>query len=143
MGILESYSFDGWEVRKQLEGHVYSCKHCRMHLAHVEELVSKSFHCRHGKAYLFNMVVNVHEGPKEDRLMTTGLHTVADIHCKSCMQIVGWKYEEAFEKSQKYKEGKFILERAKMTDVDTTEEAELSYGDDGSDDDASPHDDMY
>ena len=30
-----------------------------------------------------------------------------------------------------------------MTDVDTTEEAELSYGDDGSDDDASPHDDMY
>ena len=52
----------------------------------------KSFHCRHGKAYLFNMVVNVHEGPKEDRLMTTGLHTVADIHCKSCMQIVGWKY---------------------------------------------------
>ena len=26
--------------------------------------------------------------------------------------------EEAFEKSQKYKEGKFILERAKMTDSD-------------------------
>jgi len=52
----------------------------------------QSFHCRHGKAYLFNMVVNVHEGPKEDRLMTTGLHTVADIHCKACMQIVGWKY---------------------------------------------------
>ena len=24
-----------------LEGHVYSCKACRMHLAHVEELVSK------------------------------------------------------------------------------------------------------
>jgi hypothetical protein len=28
-----------------------------------------------------------------------------------------WKYEEAFDKTQKYKEGKFILERAKMTDV--------------------------
>ena len=52
----------------------------------------QSFHCRHGKAYLFNMVVNVHEGQKEDRLMTTGLHTVADIHCKACMSIVGWKY---------------------------------------------------
>ena len=37
----------------------------------------------------------------------------------------------------------FRAHRAKMTDVDTTEEAELSYGDDGSDDDASPHDDMY
>jgi len=101
--------------------------------------------------------------------MTTGLHTVADIYCNKCLQIVGWKYvspapdtitlpscyllchpsflfsslrfvlygclccalpsvflvllltfplisrfhsqEEAFEKSQKYKEGKFILER--------------------------------
>lgn len=54
--------------------------------------------------------------------MTTGLHTVADIHCNSCMQIVGWKYEEAFEKSQKYKEGKYILERAKMTEDDSTQQ---------------------
>jgi len=101
-----------------LDGRVYRCKVCKCHLAKVDELVSKSFHCRHGKAYLFNTVVNVSVGPKEDRLMTTGLHTVADIHCNVCLQIVGWKYEEAFEKSQKYKEGKFILERAKMTDED-------------------------
>uniref|UniRef100_A0A7S0SU86 Protein yippee-like n=1 Tax=Mantoniella antarctica TaxID=81844 RepID=A0A7S0SU86_9CHLO len=101
-----------------LEGRVYSCKACKAHLAKVDELVSKSFHCRHGKAYLFNDVVNVKSGPKEDRLMTTGLHTVADIYCNKCLQVVGWKYEVAFEKSQKYKEGKFILERAKMTDAD-------------------------
>lgn len=99
-----------------LDGRVYRCRACKAHLAKVEELVSKSFHCRHGKAYLFNTVVNVAVGPKEDRLMTTGMHTVADIHCTGCMHVVGWKYEEAFEKSQKYKEGKFILERAKMTD---------------------------
>ena len=24
--------------------------------------------------------------------MTTGLHTVADIYCNKCLQIVGWKY---------------------------------------------------
>ena len=28
---------------------------------------------------------------------------------------VGWKYEEAFEQSQKYKEGKAVLEKARMT----------------------------
>eukprot|EP00976_Prorocentrum_cordatum_P065836 1178070-Prorocentrum_minimum.AAC.7 len=124
---------------------------------------SQSFHCRAGKAYLFNCVVNVSAGPKEDRLMTTGLHTVSDIFCNRCNRIVGWKYraladidvggpidmlgiyfvcthymchitsvysttnvswtrlgrklaysktkEEAFDKTQKYKEGKFILER--------------------------------
>jgi len=49
-------------------------------------------------------------------MMTSGRHTVADIYCNCCQQLVGWKYESAYEKSQKYKEGKFILERAKMID---------------------------
>jgi hypothetical protein len=44
-------------------------------------------------------------------MMTTGKHTVADIYCNCCQQLVGWKYESAYEKTQKYKEGKFILER--------------------------------
>ncbi|CAK9189918.1 unnamed protein product [Sphagnum troendelagicum] len=100
----------------QLDGPIYSCKHCHSHLANCDELLSKSFHCRHGKAYLFNNVVNVSVGPQEDRMMTSGRHTVADIYCNCCQQLVGWKYESAYEKSQKYKEGKFILERAKMID---------------------------
>ncbi|GBG64474.1 hypothetical protein CBR_g45170 [Chara braunii] len=102
----------------QLEGRIYSCKQCRSHLANMDELISKAFHCRQGKAYLFNTVVNVSIGPKENRVMTTGLHTVADIYCNCCQRIVGWKYVEAFVKSQKYKEGKYILERQKMTDGD-------------------------
>ena len=42
----------------------------------------------------------------------TGLHVVADIYCNACDTRLGWKYVEAFEESQKYKEGKFILEKA-------------------------------
>ncbi|CAK9225944.1 unnamed protein product [Sphagnum troendelagicum] len=102
----------------QLDGRFYSCRRCRSHLANCDELLSKAFHCRHGKAYLFNNVVNVSAGPQEDRMMTTGKHTVADIYCNCCQQLVGWKYESAYEKTQKYKEGKFILERAKMIDGD-------------------------
>ncbi|KAF5181038.1 yippee-like [Thalictrum thalictroides] len=59
--------------------------------------VMDSFHSRHGKAYLFSKVVNVTEGEKEDRLMMTGLHTVADIFCVGCGSIVGWKYEVALK----------------------------------------------
>uniref|UniRef100_A0A803P193 Protein yippee-like n=1 Tax=Cannabis sativa TaxID=3483 RepID=A0A803P193_CANSA len=95
-----------------LEGKVYSCKHCRTHLALCEDVVSKSFHSRHGKAYLFSKVSNISLGEKEDRLMMTGLHTVADIFCVGCGSIVGWKYETAHEKNQKYKEGKSVLERS-------------------------------
>ncbi|KAI5670507.1 hypothetical protein M9H77_10871 [Catharanthus roseus] len=101
-----------------LEGKIYSCKHCGTHLALCEDIVSKSFHCRHGKAYLFNKVANVTSGPKEERLMMTGMHTVADIFCVRCGSNVGWKYETAHEKSQKYKEGKSVLERFKISGPD-------------------------
>ncbi|KAJ4835051.1 hypothetical protein Tsubulata_012847 [Turnera subulata] len=37
-----------------LDGHLYSCKHCRTHLALADDIISKSFHSRHGRAYLFD-----------------------------------------------------------------------------------------
>nr|XP_043634093.1 protein yippee-like At3g55890 [Erigeron canadensis] len=93
-----------------LEGQIYSCKQCKTHLALNDDIYSKGFHCKNGKAYLFNKVVNVTVGIKEDRLMLTGMHTVADISCVKCGSIVGWTYEIAHEKRQKFKEGKSILE---------------------------------
>ncbi|XP_063948398.1 protein yippee-like At3g55890 isoform X2 [Daucus carota subsp. sativus] len=93
-----------------LEGSIYSCKHCKTHLAVLEDIMSKAFSSRHGKAYLFRNVANVTLGEKEERMMITGMHIVADIFCVCCGSNVGWKYESAYEKSQKYKEGKFILE---------------------------------
>uniref|UniRef100_A0A8D2ATI4 Protein yippee-like n=1 Tax=Sciurus vulgaris TaxID=55149 RepID=A0A8D2ATI4_SCIVU len=67
-----------------------------------------------GRAYLFNSVVNVGCGPAEERVLLTGLHAVADIYCENCKTTLGWKYEHAFESSQKYKEGKYIIELAHM-----------------------------
>ncbi|XP_065026494.1 protein yippee-like isoform X1 [Musa acuminata AAA Group] len=101
-----------------LEGKIYSCKHCQAHLAVSDDIVSKAFHCKHGRAYLFNKAVNVTVGTKEERLMITGMHTVSDIFCVGCGSIVGWKYDAAHEKAQKYKEGKIVLERFKLTGPD-------------------------
>lgn len=69
---------------------------------------------RHGRAFLFTHAMNIAMGPKEDRHLLTGLHTVADVYCADCREVLGWKYERAFEASQKYKEGKFILEKSKI-----------------------------
>jgi len=58
----------------------------------------------------------------------TGLHVISSIVCKVCKKVLGWKYVslfsfkfpkfwqkvEAYEEDQKYKVGKFILERAKI-----------------------------
>ncbi|KAF9671075.1 hypothetical protein SADUNF_Sadunf12G0009200 [Salix dunnii] len=85
---------------------------------------------RHGRAFLFSHAMNIVVGPKEDRNLTTGLHTVADISCADCQEVLGWKYERAYEASQKYKEGKFIFEKSKIVqenwNLSTNSDCQLS-----------------
>ncbi|GAA5873465.1 hypothetical protein JCM16303_001133 [Sporobolomyces ruberrimus] len=106
-------------------GKVFGCRRCKTHLSTTEQIESKNFNGQHGRAYLFKDVVNIETGAAEDRPMTTGLHTVRDVMCGKCGEVLGWKYEliarssvdRAYEPSQKYKEGKFILEKAMTVDV--------------------------
>lgn len=114
---------------------VYTCNQCRTHLTSHDDIISKSFHGRHGRkfvseklvkpslsnngfnpgrAYLFEHSVNIVIGPAEDRMLITGLHSVCDIFCKRCKKMVGWTYAKAYEPSQKYKEGKFIIEKINL-----------------------------
>lgn len=83
----------------------YSCAQCGTTLALQDELISKAFSGRDGKAFLFFSILNSKIGPKEDRQLLTGLHTVADLSCNTCQKSVGWCYLRAFEASQRYKEG--------------------------------------
>ena len=93
---------------------VYSCKKCKTHLVDKDQLISKNFHGKTGRAFLFNLAVNVDLGPAKDKVMMTGLHTVKSVMCKSCREVIGWTYVFAYEASEKYKEGKFIIERSFM-----------------------------
>ena len=98
--------------------HIYTCKTCGVHLSNQTELMSKDFWAGSGKAYLYNAVSNVYNGIAEERMLRTGLHSVCDIFCKSCNIKIGWKYEWALEQDQKYKEGKFILERNLISKIE-------------------------
>ncbi|KAL0313420.1 UNVERIFIED_CONTAM: protein yippee-like [Sesamum radiatum] len=93
---------------------LYGCSNCRNRVALHDDIISKAFHGRNGRAFLFSHAMNVTVGAKEDRQLMTGLHTVADVYCGDCSEILGWKYEKAYEETQKYKEGKFILEKSKI-----------------------------
>ncbi|KXT03841.1 hypothetical protein AC578_8909 [Pseudocercospora eumusae] len=90
---------------------IYGCKNCKTHLADHDEIISRNFRGQHGKAYLFNSVVNVQQGEAGERNMTTGRHVVRDVCCRQCKEVVGWKYDRAYESTEKYKEGKYILEQ--------------------------------
>ena len=117
---------------------IFGCKNCKTHLADFDDIISRvsalqlapshclllpniltdladrfllqNFRGQHGKAFLFSAVVNVKAAEAMERNMTTGRHVVRDIICKQCNETVGWKYDKAYEQSEKYKEGKFILE---------------------------------
>mmetsp|Transcript_88804 Transcript_88804/g.253835 ORF Transcript_88804/g.253835 Transcript_88804/m.253835 type:complete len:195 (+) Transcript_88804:132-716(+) len=95
---------------------VLSCTFCRMHITTHDQIISKSFHGRGGRAYLLNRIENYTCGPIAERMLITGMHTVADVHCAGCKQVLGWKYDDAMEPSQKYKIGKFIVEKGNLNE---------------------------
>jgi hypothetical protein len=55
-------------------------------------------------------MANIIEHENQERNMTTGRHVVAEISCRQCKKTIGWKYNAAYETSEKYKEGKCVLE---------------------------------
>jgi len=81
--------------------------------------IPQSFHSHHGPAYLFNHAVNVTLGPPEERDMTTGRHVVRNLFCIGCSTVLGWRYEAAYEDAEKYKEGKYILERIQLVNLES------------------------
>eukprot|EP00689_Sawyeria_marylandensis_P001464 EC821717.1.p1 GENE.EC821717.1~~EC821717.1.p1 ORF type:complete len:143 (+),score=44.81 EC821717.1:142-570(+) len=102
----------GKKFVKNLEGsRVYCCKQCGTHIAYNNDCVSKNFHGKLGKAVLMNSVVNFVSGKPVKRTLMTGVHIVADIFCLKCNTTIGWRYYEAYNESEKYKVGKFVLEK--------------------------------
>jgi len=99
----------GMRYRQYLAGsRIYGCFKCKTHLATIHTMISRAFNGQHGRAYLFDGVVNVTEGEPSERQMTTGNHTVRDIY---------FDQDFAYDVNQKYKEGKYILERNLLVDV--------------------------
>ncbi|ORX38953.1 yippee zinc-binding/DNA-binding /Mis18, centromere assembly-domain-containing protein [Kockovaella imperatae] len=84
---------------------VFACHKCSEVIALQDELVSKAFNGRSGRAYLMNTTFNTKLGKREQRRLLTGTHTVADLHCASCNAALGWHYITAPSSDQRYKEG--------------------------------------
>uniref|UniRef100_A0A8C9L7E5 Protein yippee-like n=1 Tax=Pavo cristatus TaxID=9049 RepID=A0A8C9L7E5_PAVCR len=79
---------------------------------------TNSFYC----LFSVRQVVNLQYSEVQDRVMLTGRHMVRDVSCKNCNSKLGWIYEFATEDSQRYKEGRVILERALVRESEGFEE---------------------
>ncbi|KAF9467424.1 yippee zinc-binding/DNA-binding /Mis18, centromere assembly-domain-containing protein [Collybia nuda] len=110
-----STSTDSPQVIQTYNGHpTFSCANCAATISLQDELISKSFSGRDGRGYLMHSAVNVKVGRREERSLLTGVHTVADVFCAGCNDRLGWYYHQASDYAQKYKEGKFLLERERL-----------------------------
>lgn len=102
---------------EHLGGHkLFNCGQCNANLTNKSQLISTRFTGATGRAYLFKRVVNLTFSHVQERVMLTGRHMVRDVMCKNCAHKLGWMYEFATDNSQKYKEGRVILEYALITE---------------------------
>ncbi|BGP42145.1 hypothetical protein JCM10450v2_006232 [Rhodotorula kratochvilovae] len=99
-----------------LPDHVPSwrCATCTLELALQDELVSRAFQGSSGPAFLWRTVINADVGTKASKQLLSGNHLIAPLSCRGCSTEVGWKYFVAPNSSQRYKEGKCILEKSKI-----------------------------
>ncbi|KAJ6625850.1 hypothetical protein B0H10DRAFT_2161693 [Mycena sp. CBHHK59/15] len=113
------------QVVQLYNGHpTYNCSNCSAVIALQDETITKLFQGRDGRGLqvalscsiwiLMHSAVNLKLGNREDRSLITGVHTVADVYCLGCNERLGWFYHKASDFSQKYKEGKYLLEREKL-----------------------------
>uniref|UniRef100_A0A0X3PQK0 Protein yippee-like n=1 Tax=Schistocephalus solidus TaxID=70667 RepID=A0A0X3PQK0_SCHSO len=96
---------------------IIQCR-CGAPLTNRDEILSTRFTGSTGRAFLFNHVVNIMFSEIQDRVMITGRHLVRDVLCSRCSAKLGWMYEHAMEDSQRYKEGKVILEHALIEETE-------------------------
>jgi len=92
----------------------YSCNNCRNPIALRDDLLSKAFWAKSGQAYFFSHAMNIILGEKEEKQLMSGHFTIAGVYCRKCGDELGWKYLRAYDANQMFKEGKFILEKAKI-----------------------------
>ena len=114
-----------------LTGHTsyLRCAKCAIDVGLTSQIISKGFTGRHGRAYLVSpspvsappvfensrasetsCLPNTKTDAPSSRQLVTGIHTVSDVRCAFCNSMLGWKYDDAEEESQRYKVGKYILE---------------------------------
>ncbi|KAL7147312.1 hypothetical protein ABFS83_06G099200 [Erythranthe nasuta] len=93
----------------------YSYRNCRNSVALHEDLLSKDFLAKSGQAYMFQHAMNIIVRAKEDTKLITGYYTIAKILCSKCSEEMGWTYVRAYEAPNKSKEGKYIVEEAKIS----------------------------
>eukprot|EP00440_Ansanella_granifera_P005571 gb/GFBE01006051.1/.p1 GENE.gb/GFBE01006051.1/~~gb/GFBE01006051.1/.p1 ORF type:complete len:551 (+),score=70.55 gb/GFBE01006051.1/:1-1653(+) len=91
---------------------VYHCTRCRSPILRTKDIVSTNYHGARGPAFLVNQLYNtVVDRAPYSAAFVTGAYSVCDVACAGCSIQLAKKYMDAREPSNRFKIGKFLLER--------------------------------
>ncbi|KAK7472855.1 hypothetical protein VKT23_000963 [Stygiomarasmius scandens] len=99
-----------------------ACKKCQSLVTSVSLLLplesipvhSRAFRGFSNRVSLFTEIQNVRLSPPKVRLMSSGAHTVQELCCVKCSCYLGFKILRAHERSERWKEGHYLLELEKL-----------------------------
>ena len=124
------------------QGSLLRCGRCAADLCPTSAIVSRGFTGRWGRAYLVSAPLgmtgvcpsttiqslpNTHLHKPVSRQLVTGVHTVSDVSCAFCGNVLGWKYVDAEEEMQRYKVGKFIIETRRVSVATCWEQDDIDF----------------
>ncbi|KJH47794.1 yippee putative zinc-binding protein [Dictyocaulus viviparus] len=96
----------------------FSCLRCGTYLSNRKEIISARVNGHIGKAYLFRRVANIRQGVPIIHRLITGYHIVRDVFCILCDTKLGWVYEFIQASAERYKEGKFVIDRRLVQEIE-------------------------
>ncbi|ODV88082.1 hypothetical protein CANARDRAFT_26242 [[Candida] arabinofermentans NRRL YB-2248] len=98
---------------------ILRCKQCHNHICLNTLIISDNFYGNSGPAFFVSKVLNIKLCPsREFKKMRTGRYEIKLIGCKQCGSNLGWKYLYSEDDKEKYKEGRYVIERNLLEEVD-------------------------
>ncbi|XP_009627383.1 protein yippee-like At4g27740 [Nicotiana tomentosiformis] len=91
----------------------YMCRICQNHVALSEDFSLNYTPATGVTGGVFDKVVNVHVNEAEQQRQL-GLHTVADVYCNKCENLLGWKFIEVFEEDPVATKDMVMLQMGKL-----------------------------
>ncbi|CAN4098867.1 unnamed protein product [Withania somnifera] len=91
----------------------YMCRSCQNHVALCQDFSLNYSPVTGVIGGVFDKVVNVHvsEAEKQSQL---GPHTVVDVYCNKCQNLLGWKFIEVFEEDPVARKDMIMLQIGKL-----------------------------
>lgn len=97
--------------------HKYVCATCSCDVASATEKVWEGLMAADTPACRFRDTVNMTSMDEREEHLTSGVYILADVQCKGCFTLMGWRYLKADSKEYAYKEGDTVVESALIRQI--------------------------